>query len=331
MNKHASIIFVIVIFILSFLLLRPFMVPIMSAAALAYLFYPLYSKLVKKIKIRTLASLLTCTAIIILVLLPFAIIVPVVGFEIKSGYNNIIEWLNTNSAQTQISGFLPVNLPEIYEIKDIIRNLATQSLGLLQGVISGLPNLILNIFISIFCIYYFLKHGEGIRKIIKEILPLSEDKYKKIFSRFDDISRGMVLGQITIAIIQGVLAGIGFIIFGVPHAILWAFLTTIISIIPLLGAAIVWVPVAIYLLIIGHGNGNYIPAAALLIYGTFVISLIDNFLKPKIVGDRANIHPLLVLFGILGGIQLFGIAGILIGPMIFALFEITFEIYKEYL
>ncbi|MFA4844760.1 MAG: AI-2E family transporter, partial [Candidatus Margulisiibacteriota bacterium] len=166
-------------------------------------------------------------------------------------------------------------------------------------------------------------------KFFGEIVPLAEGRYRQILNRFDDLSRGMIMGQIVVGIIQGILAWLGFFLLGVPNPVLWGFLTAIISIIPLLGAAIVWVPIVAYLAIVGTTTGEYWRAVTLLLYGTFVISLIDNFLKPKIVGDNAKIHPLIILFGILGGIQLFGIAGILIGPLILTIFDLVIEIYKE--
>jgi predicted PurR-regulated permease PerM len=106
-------------------------------------------------------------------------------------------------------------------------------------------------------------------------------------------------------------------------------LTAVISIIPLLGAVLVWLPIDIYLFIIGITTGVYWPAIVLLLYGSLIVSTIDNILKPKIVGQRANIHPLIVLFGILGGIQLFGIPGLLIGPLVLTVFDLVIEIYKE--
>jgi predicted PurR-regulated permease PerM len=140
----------------------------------------------------------------------------------------------------------------------------------------------------------------------------------------------MIMGQIVVGIIQGILAGIGFLILGVPNPVLWGSLTALISIIPLLGAVLVWLPIDVYLFVNAFlSNGEYWRAIALLLYGSLVVSTIDNFLKPKIVGDRANIHPLVILFGILGGIQLFGIPGILIGPLVLTLFDLVMEIYRK--
>ena len=137
------------------------------------------------------------------------------------------------------------------------------------------------------------------------------------------------MGQIVVGMVQGVLAWLGFYLLGVPNPVLWGSLTAVISIIPLLGAVLVWVPIVIYLTLAATMTGEYWRAITLLFYGTFIISLIDNVLKPKIVGERAKIHPLVILFGILGGIQLFGIPGILIGPLVLTIFDVMIEIYKE--
>jgi predicted PurR-regulated permease PerM len=139
----------------------------------------------------------------------------------------------------------------------------------------------------------------------------------------------MIYGQIVVGMLQGLLACLGFILLEVPNPVLWGFLTAIISIIPLLGAVIVWFPIVIYLFIMGMAGGVYWKAIALLIYGTCVVSTIDNFIKPKIVGDRAGIHPLIIFFGILGGLKLIGLPGILIGPMVLALFDIVIGIFRE--
>jgi predicted PurR-regulated permease PerM len=162
-----------------------------------------------------------------------------------------------------------------------------------------------------------------------EYFPLPEGKYKKIKARLEDIFRGVVVGQVAVAIIQGLLAWIAFYFLGVPHAFLWSFMTIIISSIPMLGAAMIWIPIDIYLAVIGQQTGNYLPAIILFLYGWFFISTIDNFLRPKIMGDNAKVHPVLFLLGILGGIPLFGVAGILIGPAVLALSTIAIEIYRE--
>ncbi|MCU0641948.1 MAG: AI-2E family transporter [Candidatus Margulisbacteria bacterium] len=332
-RRTVAVIVAVVVVTLSFLIIRPFLVAILSAAALAYIFYPFYLNILrllpKKLRAKELGSVLTCLFIVLLVLVPTVFVTIVLGSEARSGYVFLQNFMlnqqplnNLPPFLTQFAGFLP-------QFKELTADLVGQLVGPLQSIIKSVPVVILNIFITVFSMYYFLKHGKDLYNFFAELVPLPTGRYKQIIARFDDLSRGMIMGQIVVALVQGVLAGCGFLLLGVPNPVLLGFLTAIISIFPLLGAAIVWVPVDVYLFLSAFSTGEFWRAIVLLVYGTFVISLIDNIIKPKIVGDRAKIHPLIILFGILGGIQLFGIAGILIGPLILTIFDVGIEIYKE--
>lgn len=334
-RRTAVIVFVIILLVLSYLIVKPFLIAILTAAALAYIFYPLYlwalNRLPKMINSPRLASLLTCLVIVLCVLIPAIFIMTIIFVETKTGYlylRSLVDGYQNGTplppSLAQWSGYLP-------QIKEIGTDMASQFILMVQGVLKGIPHVILSILITVFSIYYFLVHGKDLYKFFSGIVPLPEGRYKQILNRFDDLSRGMIMGQIVVGLIQGILAWLGFWYLNVPNPVLWGFLTAIISIIPLLGAVIVWLPIVVYLALLGMATGEYWRAVTLLLYGFFVISLIDNFLKPKIVGDHAKIHPLIILFGILGGIQLFGLPGILIGPLVLTIFDVVIEIYKEIL
>ncbi len=333
-KRSVAIFVALAVLFLSFLIVRPFIVAILSAGALAYIFYPVYLRLLKLIGTRTVASVITCTLIVLLVLIPAAFITFLLAYEARGGYHFLKGFLL--SPQDYYAGVPPV-LQQFFRqwsaylptFSDITQDLANQFLGLLQHFIKGVPGVALSIFITIFSSYYFFKHGKDIYRFFCDLFPLPEGRYKQILSRFDDLSRGMIMGQILVGLLQGLLAWLGFYLLGVPNPVLWGTLTAIISIIQLLGAVIVWLPIVAYLALVGTVTGEYWRAIALLAYGTLVVSAIDNLLKPKIIGDRANIHPLIILFGILGGIQLFGIPGILIGPLVLTIFDVVIEIYKE--
>lgn len=332
-RRTVAMVIALAVSILSFFILRPFLIAILSAAALAYIFNPFYLSILKylpkKVRAKEIAALLTCLVIILIVLIPTTFVTIFLTYEIRGGYLFLQSFFQSQPTLANLPPFLGQLAGYLPQLKELSGDFSSQLFGLAQNILRGIPNVILSIFITVFSIYYFLKHGKDIYNFFADLFPLPEGRYKQMIARFDDLSRGMVLGQVVVGIVQGILAWAGFYFLGVPNPVLWGFLTAIISIIPLLGAALVWVPIALYLLINATMTGEYWRAISLLVYGTFVISLIDNFLKPKIVGDRANIHPLVILFGILGGIQLFGIPGILIGPLILTIFDVVIEIYKE--
>ena len=329
-QRTIALVFAAIILILTFLIIRPFLVAILSAAALSYIFYPLYKRLLGRMP-GTVASIITCTVIILIVLIPTIVVTSVVTYELKGGYAFFQRVLN--SPDSTLLKIVP-NLDRFFggpeQLKSIMSDVSGQLIDWVQGMLSRIPNLFISILVTIFSIYYFLKHGPDIYEFFKNLLPLPKDRYSQILARFDNLSRGMIMGQIVVGLVQGVLAWAGFLFIGVPNPVLWGFLTALISIIPMLGAVMVWLPIDLYLLAVAYtSTGEYWRPIALLLYGSLVVSTIDNFLKPKIVGDRANIHPLVILFGILGGIQLFGIPGILIGPLVLVLFDLVLDIYRE--
>jgi predicted PurR-regulated permease PerM len=336
-RRTIAIIAVVVMLVLAIMIIRPFILSIIFAMVLAYLFYPVYKYLVKRVPRplpkQNIASLLTVLLVILIIVIPLTVIAMVLMGEIRSGYNYLQEIV-------EIPSFLEIpalGIPFIDELeiniaqfREPILNFAGQILRWLQGILLKIPNLVFSIFIVIFSLYFFLKNAKDIMRFMTNFIPLPPGRYKQIFARFDDLSRGMINGQLVVGAIQGFLAWMGYVALGVPSPVLWGVLTAVISVIPLLGAALVWFPIAVYLFVVGYvAGGLWWKGVALLIYGGLVISTIDNVLKPKIVGDRARIHPLIIFFGILGGIQLFGIPGIILGPLVLTLLDVVMGIFRE--
>ncbi|OGC41566.1 hypothetical protein A2548_01735 [candidate division WOR-1 bacterium RIFOXYD2_FULL_41_8] len=218
---------------------------------------------------------------------------------------------------------------DLSQFKPQILNFSSQFVVWLQQILKKIPGAFLGIFMTVFSIYFFLKGGKDINRFLQDFFPLPEGCYKQIFSRFGDLTKGIVLGQLVVGVIHGFLSWLAYAYLGVPNPVLWAFLTAIISIIPVLGAGLVWFPVAVYLFVVGSAVGTEWQGLALFAYGILVLTSVDNILKPKIMGDHARIHPLIILFGILGGIQLLGLPGILIGPLVLALFDVVMNIFRE--
>ena len=151
-------------------------------------------------------------------------------------------------------------------------------------------------------------------------------KHKKLlFQNTERVTKGVIYGQILTAIIQGGIAGIGFIIFGVSNPIFWGFIMMILAFIPVVGAWLIWWPAVA----ISIAQGNYVTGIGLAVYGLIIVSNVDNLVRPKLVGDRAKLHPALVLIGVLGGLKLFGFIGMLIGPVFFSILFVFFKVYME--
>ena len=189
----------------------------------------------------------------------------------------------------------------------------------------GAFNVIAMLFIMIFSMYYFFKDGPAFIEKFKRMSPLSDDYEDRLIEKFSSMTRATIKGTLVIAVIQGCLGGIAFWIFGVPSPLFWGLAMVILSIIPMVGSALVWLPAGI----IKVATGSWGEGLGILVVGFGLISTIDNVLRPRLVGKDTAMHPLLIFFGTLGGISVFGIVGFIVGPIIAALFVTIWEIYAS--
>jgi predicted PurR-regulated permease PerM len=211
---------------------------------------------------------------------------------------------------------LPILLKNFNQISTFIFNQATT-------LLKGFSSLIAGFFFSLLSLYYLFKDGSHVFGRLKEIVPLPSKERDLLIQRFKDMIYATIYGGLLIATIQGLLGGLSFWILGLPSAIFWGTAMAFLSFIPIGGTALIWAPAAIILLI-----GGFIWKGLILLgVGIFVISMVDNLLRPFFISSRTNIHPLLLFFAVLGGVQAFGLIGLVAGPLIATLFLTMTEIY----
>jgi predicted PurR-regulated permease PerM len=210
------------------------------------------------------------------------------------------------------------------DVVGVLRNAAQWAASNLGAIVSGTATLALNAFIFFVALYYFLLDRERIAKEIMLLSPLRDSVDREIAMRLMETVRGVILGSLIVAVVQGVLAGIGLTIFGVPGALLWAALVVVAAQIPMLGTSIVMLPCVAYLFVSGHPTA----ATGLLVWSLVLVSTVDNMLKPIVVGGRTRMHGLLILVSMLGGLEAFGPIGFILGPTILAGILVVAELYK---
>src|SRR5690606_13538687 len=184
---------------------------------------------------------------------------------------------------------------------------------------------ILDFCLMLYLLFFLLREGKSLVELMVRALPMGDDRERMLFAKFAEVTRATVKGNMVVAIVQGSLGGIIFWILGIPGALLWAVVMAFCSLIPAVGAAIIWAPVAIYLL----ATGNYIQGIILVAFGAVVIGLVDNILRPILVGRDTKLPDYVVLLSTLGGLALFGINGFVIGPLIAALFFAFWGIFMR--
>ena len=306
------------------LIIWKFLIPLVSAVILSYIFHPVYRWIRNKTNRPRLSGFLMLFLIIIGILLPLALLTKAIINEATTLFNTDIsleqiqESLHYVGIEIDISA---VAADAIIEISQAIK----QWIVRIPWLLSRITDAVVNLFVMFFVMFYLFTDGEKIVLWLREHLPLRESLKKEILLQTGKLTSALLIGQVITAIIQGIVGGIGFLIFGIKGAVLWGFVMTILAFIPVIGTFLVWVPAGIILIL----EQDYFSGIGILIYGALIISTIDNILKPKLVSKRAPIHPVTVLLGVLGGLTVFGIMGVVIGPVILSLFSLFLRVYLK--
>lgn len=340
MEKRTFIWFLLALSVLFFAILAPFWTAIFWAGVMSLLFKPVQRRLTKAFGDRaSLAAV--CTVLIGFVL----VVLPVIGIAfgfVREGAQ-LYELIETEQISPQdvldrIGSAVPF-VPDIFNRLDIdvssIRNylsasatslsqiLSQQALNWGRNTLSFTVGLALMLYLS----FFLLRDGESIVGWMRNAVPLSNERRQLLFEKFAEVTRATVKGNLVVAIVQGALGGLIFWVLGIPAALLWSVIMAFLSLVPAVGASLVWIPVAIYL----YATGEAIPATILVVYGALVIGLADNVLRPILVGRDTRLPDYVILFSTLGGLSLLGITGFVIGPLVAALFLSFWSIFiKEF-
>ncbi|MEM2956070.1 MAG: AI-2E family transporter [Candidatus Pacearchaeota archaeon] len=315
----------IILLIVSFFIVKPFISSILTALVLSYIFRPLHLKLEKLIKNKTISAFIVSILVFILLVAVSLIVLQITARQILDFYSytqstDIIAPLKAilvriidPTFSTQISFLLDTGLEK----------LTSFTINSISGLIVNLPIIIIQLIVTFFVMFYFIKDGDLIIDYLKSILPFKEETRDKFFNRFSEITSGVIYGTITVGIIQGICAGIGFYLFGVEGAFLLTLMATLLSILPI-GPWVIWLPVGISLII----KGNINEGIGLILFGLIIVSYIDNIIRPYFVGRKAKQTHAISLIGMLGGFSLFGFIGLIVGPIILDYLIIFLEIYR---
>ena len=323
--------------VLTALIFSPFFKPLSLAAVFAVVLQGLYKRISKLIGgWPSVAALLTVVVSVVLILLPLSLVGVLVGNEAREMYFSLEE----GSGRSTISElFLSVDesfggvIPGLGEFaRDLSANVDTYTKDALQwitghagDIFSSITSLLLSSFIFFIALYYLLRDGTRVRQILIELSPLSDRDDEGVFDRLELAVNSVIKGNLTIALVQGILTMIGFTLFGVPNAVLWGTAAAVAALIPGVGTALVFIPAVAFLFFTGETP----QAIGLLVWGAIAVGLVDNILSPKLIGSGMRLHPLLVLLAVLGGIMFFGPVGIFLGPLSLSLLFALLSIYAD--
>ena len=326
-EKIMTAIIIIFLVVISFFLLKPILLAIIAGLLLAFIFTPLYKWFYKKTKSKNLSASIVMVLLALIIIIPLWFLTPIL----------ITQSLKFIQATLQIDfvNLLKEVFPGLFrseqisaQISSALTSFATKIAdsvtGSLSYIILNFPTLSLQLLVVLFTFFFVLRDQEDVADYVKSLLPFPKEIENKLFTYSTDITKSVLFGQVIIGIVQGLIAGLGFIIFGVPNSIFLTLLAMFMGILPILGTPIVWIPVAIYMLI----AGNNVAGWGVIIFG-IISSTIDNILRPIFVSKMTKVHSGIILISMVGGLFLFGVLGLIIGPLIVAYLLIILELYRK--
>lgn len=335
-----SVLVSLIIIYLLYLIFSPFFVPLFWAVALVILFYPYYTWVLNITKRKSLSSLIVCVSIALFIMVPLAVMGAALASDFFNAYQkaqNYIKNLAIGSPdQDSIAMYLRKYIGQGHyvsvsgtDIKEVLSNtaktIASYAAETLTVFLKGLAGFVFNLILSFFAMFFLFKDGDALIGVLKEILPVPEKEKGDIINRTRDVISASIYGGVAVGAVHGLLGGLMFLALGIFAPILWGFSMFIVSFLPV-GTIMVWGPAAVYLLIKGHAA----KAAVLSAWGLILIVFTDYILRPAIISGKTDMHPLLLFFGILGGVTVFGLVGIIAGPLIVSIGLAMVEIYRKY-
>lgn len=326
LKKIMVIALVLILAFLTYLIIKPVLLSIIGGLLLAFIFFPVYKWVEKFVKYRSLAAAIVSVLVVIIIIAPLWFLIPIMveqifalfqlsqGFEIQSFLINLIPSEADNVINQIASGS-----------NSAISKLTSSILNGLVKFLLNFPIILLHLLLVAFVFFFALKDEARLKEFVSGLSPLKKSQEKILIKKFKDITNTLIYGQIVVGVIQGVLAGIGFFVFGVPNALILTVLAVILSVIPVIGPFLIYLPVSLYLGL----SGSPLIAVGFLLYNVLIVSTTDNILRTLIVSRKAKLSQVVVLVGMIGGFFIFGILGIILGPLILAYFITLLEAYKQ--
>lgn len=338
-NKSVVLLSVVLVSAIFLLMIRRFLMAILLAGIFSGLARPLYRRLERRLGgRRALASAVTMFVLVAFVILPLGALLGVVTAQAINVGQSVTPWVQKQLAEPTALTRYVESIPFYQQVREyaepyhdlifekagaMVATLSKFLINSLSSVTVLTVNLLFTVFILLYTMFFFLMDGQKLLDKILFYLPLEDEDEERLLDKFTSVTRATIKGTFIIGIVQGGLAGAAFAVVGIPSAVFWGTIMTILSIIPGVGSALVWLPAAIIL----AAGGAFVRAIGLAVFCAVLVGSVDNFLRPLLVGKDTKMHELFILFGTLGGILMFGVVGLIIGPIIAALFVTVWEIY----
>lgn len=330
-EKNFLLIVGFIFVLLTFYLIKDIFILLIYSIILSYFLYPIYNYFLIKLKNKKISSILTIVTVTLVLFIP---IILLTYFLILNLIKLVLQYkiyiqnpdVLNSEISTFISKFTNSQVLNSVDYSEYLNTIVQFVIDLSKNFFNSIPIILFDIAIIIFITYYILINNRKVLTALNNYLPLSLKKQNEILKNLTKNIKVLFKGYFLTGFIQTLVAGFGYLIFGVPNLLIVISITLFASLLPYIGTPIVWVPVSLYMIITGQEFGGL----GLLIYGTLIISTIDNFLRPILMSAKDTIPPPLVFIGFVGGMLAFGISGIILGPLIISITSILLRYIKEH-
>jgi len=335
-NRVVLLVIVLFISAIFFVMIRYFLMAIFLAAIFSALAMPLYNRMLVWVGGRkSLSAGITMLTIFIMGFLPLVLLLGIVAIQAVEISRQAAPWIRQIlepaflGQQLQSLPFYPEMVVYREDIMQRVSEVASKTGSVLFNTLFSFTYSAVNelflFFIFLYTVFFLLRDGRSLLETILYYLPLSDADQQRLLDKFLSVTRATIKGTMIVGVVQGTLAGLALHIAGIESALFWGTMMTVLSVVPVLGPPLVWVPAAISLAFVGH----YPQALGVLLFCSIVVGQIDNILRPILIGRDTQLHELFIFFGTLGGIGLFGLFGFIIGPIIAAIFMTVWEMYGD--
>ncbi len=341
LHRVFILILAVVVSLVFFFMIRGFIVTVLMAAILSGLAFPLYRRLQRRVRgHEAVAAVLTLLTLLVVVVLPLVAFMGIVATEAVSISQSVTPWVRDHLREPGEISRLLERIPYAAQIQEHVEAYSAQiieKLGQLAGRVSsflvnslsaatkGTVGFLFQLFVMIYAMFFFLVGGRGALDKAMAYVPLPESDKELLLDKFVSVARATLKGTFVVGLVQGGLAGLAFAVVGIQGAAFWGTIMVVLSVIPGIGTALIWVPAVVYLFAVGK-TASAIGLAA---WCAVVVGTVDNFLRPKLVGADTKMPDLLILLSTFGGLSMFGAVGLVLGPIIAALFIAVWQIYGE--
>ena len=333
-NRYAFFILLVGVTVLLFWVTRPFLLAVFWAVVLAIIFHPIDTWWSKRIRNNAASATVAFISTVLLIGVPLFFLSGVILNELQTIYTNIvsgsfleermqsvIEYVRTVPSIAPLEGELVLLQEKTTDLVGRAVNLLSNNIRTVGG---NIVHSLLSLFVLFYTLFFLFKDGPRWKKSITQSLPLSNENAHKLANRFSSITRATIKGVFLVGIVEGIVAALIFYLTGVPTPVLWGFAVFLTSVVPGIGTGVVWFPVAAYLFL----SGAYWQTVLVLISGLLVVIVMDNIIRPRMLGKDTQLPDAFILLSTFGGIIAFGMSGILLGPLIAGLFIAVWEIFR---